>query len=73
MITSPTEINLEVLKLGSPSDHDSNNYEMMFNPNSHDNENLAFHFQNNKMSKLHQNDRRIEQLSLENFKLKKEK
>jgi len=70
IIICPTEIKLDVLKLGAPMDHDTNTYDMMFNLNSHDLNTMAFNIENNKVNQLHQNDRRIEQLSLENYKLK---
>jgi vacuolar-type H+-ATPase subunit I/STV1 len=73
IVKNPMPIKLDQLNLGNPGEDDSNNYEMAMNLSAPGVENMAYHYRNNKMDKLQEHEKRIDQLHLENYKLKKEK
>ena len=73
IVTAPLPIKLDQLNLATPEEDDNNTYEIALNLNSHGVDNMAYHLKNNKMDKLHENEKRVDRLRLENFKLKKEK
>jgi len=70
IVKNPLPIKIEQLNLGDPGDEDTNNYEIALNLHAPGMENIAYHYKNNRMDKLQEHERKIDQLHLENFKLK---
>lgn len=70
IVKTPLPIKLEQLNLGNPGEDDTNNYDLTMNLNAPAVDNLAYHYKNNKMDKLQEHEKKIDQLHLENFKLK---
>lgn len=70
IVKTPLPIKLEQLNLGNPGEDDTNNYDLAMNLNAPAIDNLAYQYKNNKMDKLQEHEKKIDQLHLENFKLK---
>lgn len=73
IVKTPLPIQFEQLNLGNPGEDDTNNYEVAINLNAPSVSNIAYNYRNNKTDKLHEHERRIDELHLENFKLKQAK